>query len=85
MLNISKKYPLVFFHLPKNAGKSVCRALQIDKEFHPPHLNQTVLLGDDIRESYSLEKWDGLVKFVIVRNPWDRMVSLYHFRKKEND
>lgn len=85
MLNYSKKYPLVFFHLPKNAGKSICEALGIDKEFHPPHLNQTVLLGDDIRESYTDEQWNTLTKFTIIRNPWDRLVSLYHFRKKERD
>jgi|TARA_R100000149_G_scaffold63891_1_gene35370 hypothetical protein len=85
MLNFSKKYPLIFFHLAKNAGKSICKALQIDKEHHPPHLNQTVLLGDDIKDSYSKQKWDELNKFTVVRNPWDRMVSLYHFRKKQND
>jgi len=85
MLNLSKKYPLVFFHIAKNAGKSICDALQIDKEHHPSHFNQTVLLGDDIRDSYSIEQWNELKKFTIIRNPWDRMVSLYHFRKKEND
>jgi hypothetical protein len=85
MLNLSKKYPLVFFHIPKNAGKSICDALTIDKEFHPPHLNQTVLLPNDIKNSYTEEKWRGLTKFTIIRNPWARMVSLYHFRKKEND
>lgn len=85
MLNYSKNYPLVFFHLPKNAGKSICEALQIDKEFHPPHLNQTVLLGDDIKESYTEKQWNSLTKFTIIRNPWDRLVSLYHFRKKERD
>ena len=47
MLNLSKKHPLVFFHLPKNAGKSICKALEITKDLHPPHLNQSVLLGDD--------------------------------------
>ena len=84
MLNLSKKYPLIFFHIAKNAGKSICDALQVDKEFHPSHMNQTTLLGDDIKESYSDEKWNELTKFTIIRNPWDRMVSLYHFRKKEN-
>ncbi len=85
MLNYSKKYPLIFFHIPKNAGKSICRALKIDKEYHPSNLNQTVLLGDDIKNSYTDQQWAQLFKFTIIRNPWDRMVSLYHFRKKEND
>lgn len=85
MLNLSERYPLVFFHIPKNAGKSICKALEINKKYHPPLLDKTVLLGDDIRNSYTDEQWNSLVKFTVVRNPWDRMVSLYSFRKKERD
>jgi len=28
------------------------------------------------------ELYDDMVKFAVVRNPWDRLVSLYHFKKQ---
>jgi hypothetical protein len=31
------------------------------------------------------EDINNFIKFAIIRNPFDRLVSLYHFRKKEND
>jgi len=90
-MNISDKYKLIFFHLPKCAGRSVVNVLEIktsDKTNIKTGLKQTILLGFEVagwnQEIYP-EKWNEYIKFTIVRNPWDRMVSLYHFRKKEND
>ena len=90
-MNISDKYKLIFFHLPKSAGKSVNEVLGVktsDKTNIESGLKQTILLGTDLlvfnKKMYP-EKWEEYIKFTIVRNPWDRLVSLYHFRKKEND
>lgn len=33
-----------------------------------------------IRESISHKVWNNYFKFAFVRNPWDRMVSMYKFR-----
>ena len=90
-MNISDKYKLIFFHLPKCAGKSVTNVLDIktsDKTNEVSGLKQTIALGFDIvnwNQQIYPQKWDNYMKFTIVRNPWDRVVSLYHFRKKEND
>tara|TARA_Y100000310_G_scaffold217599_1_gene218649 strand:- start:2 stop:862 length:861 start_codon:yes stop_codon:yes gene_type:complete len=90
-MNISDKYKLIFFHLPKCAGKSVINALEIkklDKTNIKTDLKQTTLLGFEQaywNQKIYPEKWNIYKKFTIVRNPWDRMVSLYHYRKKEND
>jgi hypothetical protein len=90
-MNISDKYKLIFFHLPKCAGRSVTTVLDIktsDKTNINSGLKQTTLLGFEMEQwnkKIYPEKWDNYMKFTIVRNPWDRVVSLYHFRKKEND
>ena len=90
-MNISDKYELIFFHLPKCAGKSIVNCLDIktsDKTNVESGLIQTITLGHELAYWNSKvypEKWNKYFKFTVVRNPWDKVVSLYHFRKKEND
>ena len=74
-MNISDKYKLIFFHLPKCAGKSVADVLDIktsDRTNEESGLKQTITLGFDIAnwnlEIYP-EKWENYMKFTIVRNP----------------
>jgi hypothetical protein len=84
-MNESTLYPLIFFHIPKNAGVSIRRILEIDTKMHPFNFSRTTNLGIDIKKYTDPEIFKSYYKFTVVRNPWDRMVSLYHFRKKEND
>ena len=90
-MNICDKYKLIFFHLPKCAGKSVRDILDInmkDKTNVESGLFQSIVLGFDLiswNNKIYPKKWEEYTKFTIVRNPWDRIVSLYHFRKTEND
>ena len=70
---------ITFFHLPKNAGSSIAQWLatningeEYDNELRHMHPEELKYLFDDFGWS-----------FCCVRNPWDRMVSLYNFYKKQ--
>jgi hypothetical protein len=70
---ITGEHNLTFLHIPKTAGTSVLNWLRTNKgdsnivewETHPKHS----------------ELPQGNTSFAIVRNPWDRMVSAYHYLK----
>jgi hypothetical protein len=72
----------VFIHIPKCAGTSVHRALtalheqrslSIDAKRYHKHAKVS-----DVRRILG-PAWDDVFKFSIVRNPWDLMVSSYHW------
>ena len=85
-MNESESYKLIFFHIPKCAGVSVRRAIGIDKSKNLfPHKNVSTALAIDVRYSTDDEIYNSYHKFSIVRNPFERMLSLYSFRKKQGD
>lgn len=91
---ISFTYKFIFIHITKCGGTSIQNALkkyggkylwnasEMKKENHQyPYLPQHALA-----EKYSLtEHWKTSFKFAFVRNPWDRAVSAYFYRKRLTD
>lgn len=76
----------VFIHIPKCAGTSIHRALR--------NMHEQVSLPIDPRKYHKHAKaadvrpilgplWDDSFKFSIVRNPWDLMVSSYHWWRRQ--
>src|SRR5580704_16817340 len=69
------RHAAVFIHAPKTAGFAVYAKFGID----------TIPNGPDI-PAYAYQ-WsdpdffDRAFKFCVVRNPWDRLVSAFHFLK----
>jgi hypothetical protein len=63
----------VFVHINRTAGTSIETAFNGPRQDHR-------LASEYIREM-GREHWDEHFSFSFVRNPWDRMVSLYHFNK----
>lgn len=74
---ISHEYKCIFIHPPGNGGKSIEKALfGVDptpgSADHKTIRQRQRNLGKKLFNSY--------FKFVFVRNPWDRLVSMYHRR-----
>jgi len=83
---ISDRYQLIFIHIPKCAGISVWNGL--DLSICPCNLISTTppvlqhLLPKQLKGHYiSQKKWKNYTKFTIIRDPYDRVVSDYHWLK----
>lgn len=62
----------IFVHIPKCAGTAVARAVfGQDKFAHRSVAEYQVI--------FSPEEFAAFYKFTVVRNPWDRLVSAWHF------
>jgi hypothetical protein len=74
------QYAVIFIHINRTGGTSVERAfgfnthLPVDKGHD--HSTPTKLI-----RKLGRAKWERYFKFAIVRNPWDRLVSVYQMRK----
>jgi hypothetical protein len=65
----------IFVHIPKCAGISVCKTLFGNLGGGHNSLEQYTYI-------FPPKELLGYFKFTFVRNPWDRLVSAYHFLKK---
>ena len=64
---------LAFVHIPRTGGTSIESSLGMKMGDDDKHL--TAL---DIRKRIGEDNWGKSFVFSFVRNPWDRMVSLYY-------
>jgi len=81
---ISKKYKFIFSHIPKCGGTSILDFFYIKDKTHS--IRKYDKLGEhktfkEYQKKFS-SKFKSYFKFCFVRNPFDRCVSLYYFRKK---
>ncbi len=65
---VSAAKPFVFIHIPRTGGFSMDQALGIC----PPHQKARCV------------DFNGKYSFAVVRNPWDRLVSAYHYIRFTN-
>lgn len=70
------KGELVFIHINKNAGTSISQAIGQKNIYHLTAAELIKILGP--------QRYENAHSFTVVRNPWDRVVSHYHFRVQTN-
>lgn len=64
----------IFIHVPKCGGSSIAKALFGEEHVgHATHRQYRML--------FTKEEYLSYFKFAIVRNPWDRLVSAFHYLK----
>lgn len=75
-LQHGNKLPFVFVHINKTAGTSIGNAMGLRNKNH--------LTVKEVISRIGQKPWDSAYKFTFVRNPWDKTVSLYEYRRKKN-
>jgi len=81
---INKEKGFIFVHVPKTAGNAIETSLPKCNRRKDRKLFRSMVPGE---KHICLKDIDhkGLFAFGFVRNPWDRMVSLYHFRSQKDN
>jgi hypothetical protein len=67
--------PFILIHINKTGGSSVEQALGLRFE-HLTALEKIAQIGRP--------QWDSAYTFAFIRNPWDKVVSHYHYRVQTN-
>ena len=75
-LRQGKNGPFIFIHINKTAGTSIGQAIGLPVKHH--------LMATEVMEQIGMDAWNQAFKFTVVRNPWDKVVSHYEYRRKKN-
>ena len=84
---INKEYDFIFIHVPKTAGNAIEGTLpKCNRRKNRGLYRQMVPQEKHLHlENIPDVDRDRMFRFGFTRNPWDRMVSLYHFRSQKDN
>lgn len=72
---INNEYKFIFMHIMKTGGSSIEKLFNYEGIKHQRPIELINILGQTT--------WDSYFKFTFVRNPWDRTISEYFYRRKK--
>lgn len=81
---ISKQYSSIFIHIPKCAGTTIEKLLNMSTKecFYEKKINSPQHFSwQELKEKISFD-YSNYFKFSIIRNPYDRIISEYKWRNK---
>lgn len=81
MVWINEQHKVIFIHNPKTGGSAIEEAfcgIPGTKKIGGKHMNLT-----NLSNKFSKHRFNQYQSFAFVRNPWDRVVSLYAFYKAQ--
>lgn len=94
-MRISHSYKTIFFAVPRTGSTSVRKILDPYADVASRHVSQITedhpfyhhMSPRELRTVFADRNWnwDAYRKFCLVRNPFDRVVSLFHHRLRQND
>jgi len=76
---VNHKHKCIFVHIPRTSGTSIEKSFGFDNE-QEKHLS-----AKQINSLIGQYVWNTCFKFSFVRNPWDRIISLYFSLAFKND
>lgn len=77
---------MIFIHLEKTGGTSVAQALRLDvkQQKKDPNYDNGLTKHLSVRQAkkvFGTAVWNSSFRFTVIRNPWDRLVSKWFWRK----
>ncbi|SDM24968.1 Sulfotransferase family protein [Catalinimonas alkaloidigena] len=90
-----RKHKFWFIDIPRTSSSSI--KVELSHQFGPSYGKTNLLekkfaqksafkdhrTAQEMQQVLGRALWDEIFKFTLVRNPWDRMVSLYAYRRKK--
>ena len=91
-MRISHKHRFVFLAIPRTGSTTVRHVLDDYSDIKSVHILKRTddfpfsnhLRARDLKRIFDRSGWDWFAykRFCVIRNPWDRVVSLYHHRQR---